>query len=68
MLWDSGSTLSFVTFVKAKEMKLKGKPVKLGIVVVGGQSETIESQIFKLSILKQDGKVVNIEAYEIFAN
>ena len=57
--------MSFVTFGKAKEMKLRGRPIKLGIVVVGGQSETIDSQIFKLSMLKEDGKVVNVEAYGI---
>jgi len=35
-LWDSGSTLSFITISLAEELKLQGRPVELEIVTVGG--------------------------------
>ena len=57
--------MTFVTFEKAKEMKLKGRAVQLRIVVVGGQTETIESEIFEIKLKKSDGSLVNIEAYGI---
>ena len=64
-MWDIGSTLTFITFVKAKAMKLKGRPVKLGIVVVGGKAELVDSQIYQMTLLKQNGKLVDVEAYGI---
>ena len=36
-LWDAGSTLSFITFQFASKMQLRGDPVKLEIVTVGGE-------------------------------
>ena len=65
MLWDTGSTLTFVTFDKAKEMNLRGRPVKLSIVVVGGQTEAIESEVFNIKIVKGDGSFIDIQAYGI---
>ena len=35
-LWDGGSTLSFITFKKAKSLNLQGRPIKLGMEVVSG--------------------------------
>ena len=43
MLWDGGSTLSFVTFKLARKLQLHGKPVKLEIITVGGKIEQIDS-------------------------
>ena len=36
VLFDGGATLSLITFKKAKELGLEGKPVKLSVVKVGG--------------------------------
>ena len=37
VLWDAGSTLSFITFELAGKLKLVGNPVNLEIVTVGGR-------------------------------
>ena len=36
VLWDGGATNSLITFNKAKELKLKGRPVVLNVTKVGG--------------------------------
>ena len=64
-MWDGGSTLSFITFTKAESLELKGLPVKLKITVVGGESKSIESYIYKLNLFDKDGKQTEIEAYGI---
>ena len=38
-LWDCGSNLSFITTRKAKQLKLKGTPIQIQIVKVGGVIE-----------------------------
>ena len=64
-MWDSGSTLTFITFDKAASLNLKGVPVKLSIVVVGGQAEVINSQRYEIAVSTQSGQAVRIEAYGI---
>ena len=39
VLWDGGSTLSLITFRKAKELQLDGKQVDLAVTKVGGKTE-----------------------------
>ena len=63
MLWDGGSTLSFTIFKKAKALNLQGKPVKLGMEVVGGKVTLIDSKLYKFKILKENGQSVEIEAF-----
>ena len=46
-------------------MKLRGKPVKLQVLVVGNKTETVDSEIFRFVILGKDGIEVSIEAYGI---
>ena len=38
ILWDGGSTLSLITFQKAKELGLSGKSVRLAVTKVGGET------------------------------
>ena len=38
VLWDSGATISLITFQKAAQLNLKGKRVELSVVKVGGTS------------------------------
>ena len=59
ILWDSGSTLSFVTFQKAEELKLKGTPTKLHIYKVGGQLQELDSKAYTMTL--QDKKGIRIE-------
>ena len=40
-LWDSGSDLSFITFRKAQELGLKGKPLTLEVTKVGAEKEVV---------------------------
>ena len=44
VLWDGGSTLSFITFELAKRLKLSGQKVKLEIVKVGGETNILDSR------------------------
>ena len=64
-MWDGGSTLTFITFQKAKQLKLKGKPVALKITVVGGDAKSIQSQLYKLTLSSPSGHNASIEAYGI---
>ena len=63
MLWDGGSTLSFITFQKAEELNLKGRTIKLGIIAVGGSSSQIDSRLYDLQLIDKTGKVQTIEVY-----
>ena len=64
-MWDSGSTLSFITFKKAETMKLNGRPVDLKITVVGGESKSMKSYVYKLVLHSTQGQKTEIEAYGI---
>ena len=50
ILWDSGSTLSFITFEYAKKLKLQGKAVKLEIVSSGGTVKQVNSVRYSIYI------------------
>ena len=63
MLWDGGSTLTFITFNKAKSMNLTGKPVKLGMEVVGGKTTLVDTKVYSMRLMKEDGHSVTIEAF-----
>ena len=65
VLWDGGSTLSMITFKKAKEMKLTGKKVKLTIVKIGGVKEHINSYQYEVPLKDQAGETVHFQAYGI---
>ena len=64
-LWDGGSTLSFITFNKAKELKLQGRKVKLGIIKVGAQTTELDSCLYNVSLVESSGRVHAIEAFGI---
>lgn len=55
VLWDGGSTLSFITFQQAKKLKLLGSRVRLEIVKVGGIVEEIESFRYNLTLVDKAG-------------
>ena len=64
-LWDGGSTLTLITFKKAKELNLKGKYAKLEMETVRGDAVTVDSSIYKVPMMDQNGNLVEIEAYGI---
>ena len=57
--------MSFITFDKAKSLRLVGKGVKLGLISIGGQSTMIDSVVYKLKLATLDDNTVEIEAYGI---
>ena len=64
-LWEAGSTLCFITFKRANELQLKGHPVKLEIVTIGGEKKLMDSAQYKLYILDEEGIEVEIEVLGI---
>ena len=65
VMWDCGASMSFITFDKAKSMKLEGKPVELTLVKVGGESENIKSCKYDLPLIDDSGKTVWFQVYGI---
>ena len=65
ILWDGGSTLSFITFDKAKSLHLQGKDVRLSLVSIGGESTSIDSKMYRVKLFNVDNEAVEIEAYGI---
>ena len=63
VLWDGGSTLSLITFKKAKSLNLQGRAVKLGMEVAGGGVSIVVSRLYKVRLLKGDGDTVEIEVF-----
>ena len=57
MLWGGGSTLSFITFSKARELKLQQQQkLRLQIEKVGGDIEEYESHRYYLDSKQSRGK------------
>ena len=64
-IWDPGSTLSFITFSLAKQLRLQGDPVELEICTVGGVETRIKSQRYSLLMFDCQGKEVMIDVLGI---
>ena len=65
VLWDSGATVSLITYQKAAELKLEGKPLDMTVVKVGGKPETVHSCEFVVPLLNSEKQLVEIRAYAI---
>ena len=63
VLWDGGSTLSFITFQKTK--KLQGQKIRLQIVKIGGEIKQFDSRQYLLFLTDKYGESVNVEVLEI---
>ena len=63
VLWDTAADLSLVTTKKANDLELKGKAVKLSIVLAGGARKLIETEKYSVPIVTIDGKVSHITAF-----
>ena len=65
VLWDSGAQLCLITFRKARELGLKGRPTQLSITKIGATRESVTSYIYEVPIRDKLGRVINIQAYGI---
>ena len=65
LLWDGGSTLSFITFQQAKKLKLVGEKVRLEIVKVGGVVEELESLRYSLALVDNAGSTITVSVLGI---
>ena len=65
VLWDTGASLCFITNAKARAENLKGIKTQLSIIKVGGESETVDTFKYKLSLIDKQGKTIVFDAYGI---
>ena len=65
VMWDSGATVSMITFKKAKELELTGVKTKITIVKIGGQKETVDSKLYEVPVHDTQGNVEVVKAYGI---
>ena len=65
VLWDPGSTISLITFNRARQLKLSGKRQMIELVKVGDVIERIESYCYELSLKTKDNVLVYIYVYGI---
>ena len=49
--WDGGSKVSLITFTKAKALGLTGEPIRINIIKVGGDRESINSMLYRVPII-----------------
>lgn len=50
LLFDSASHISLIKDSVAKELKLKGKPITLNIIKVGGSEEVLDTYLYNINI------------------
>ena len=65
VMWDSGATVSMITFKKARHLGLNGSKARISIVKVGGQKETIETEIYDVPLYDTNGRQELFKAYGI---
>ena len=65
VLWDPGSTLSFITFDLARSLDLKDQPVELEIFTVGGEKKVISSQKYTVVFFYSNSQEVAMEVFGI---
>ena len=66
VLWDNGSTISFVTFKWAEMMKLKGRQEKMQLLKFGEiEGEHLSSVKYKFKLIDRSGVETVIEAYGV---
>ena len=66
VLFDSGATISLITFKRAKELQLpKGQREVLTVSKVGGTTEQVSTTIYSVPLIDTRNKTVYIQAYGI---
>ena len=64
-MWDSGATVSMITFKKARELDLVGAKTDITIVKVGGEKEVVNSKLYDVPIHDLNGNIEVLKAYGI---
>ena len=65
LIWDTGSTLSFILNRLAIKLKLKGKDISLAMLTIGQKITYIKSILYKIQLEDQQGKLVEFEVIGI---
>jgi len=65
IFWDGGSTLSFITNKRAKELRLKGEKIQLSILTIGAQTQMVESLIYEVTLIESNDRVHQVQAVGI---
>ena len=65
VMWDSAAEFCLITFDKAKQLRLKGRPIYLTITKVGGDSEKNNSYVYQVPLRDRSGITHYFEAYGV---
>ena len=65
VLWDTAANLSLITIQRATSMNLKGKSVKLSVVLAGGEKKVLESERYFVPLVNIWGQVKYVSAFGI---
>ena len=65
VFWDSGSKVTMITFKKAKQLGLKGERIRINIIKVGADKETIDSKLYTVPMQDNQGNVHHFKAFGI---
>lgn len=61
-LFDAGSNLTMITHAAAKKLGLKGSEISLSLTKIGNQKERVESKIYNVPLIDNNGKQWLVEA------
>ena len=62
-LYDRGSTDSYITIKKAKELGLEGVPAELIVEGIGGQVSVVDTKLYDVLLVDKYGKHRKLEAF-----
>ena len=60
VLWDSGASISLITFKAANQLGLKGKGMNLSVFKVGGEVERLASFRYVLPLTDKYGNIIKM--------
>ena len=63
MFWDSGATISLITFTAAETLGLIGNEAQIKVTIAGGRQEPTTSKSYLISLV--DVKIVECKVYGI---
>ena len=64
-LWDGGADISLITNSKARQLNLKGKPIKLYVTTAGGHKSVVDSMAYVLVLRDKMGYTHSLRVYGI---
>ena len=62
-LWDGGADISLITNSKARQLNLKGKPIKLYVTTAGGHKSVVDSMAYVLVLRDKMGYTHSLRVY-----